>query len=407
MTTRAGNTQGRGRNDSRGDGSGHSGRGAGARHEFLRGLRLKHPLILLLAAALTVPCLLGLQWLFTSGTFAHVPEEHVLRRAGDDYMHISWWVGRLKIEQPETPLVCVFGGSSARESIVSGPSLAARVTADGGPALLGLDFGSFNQNMAATLAVIDNLPATGGCMVIGVNPSRFSVSPKVNGRQSEGRKIIVQSDSLEQVIDDLGGPQRTTFGILPGIASYLGSYLQQQRGSLLRLRLPTTPYRLHRYTVAGRRSKARKQATVERWLTVRAPDFRRHFQYNLELLDAAVSLAVRRGSTVILMEQPWNRDIIGDRYAWAQDMYRAGCREIAAAYPGVRYVDLNPRLDLNDDDFYDLFHLVGDAPRQWEEALAAEVAAVLEAASAAAGPPSDPAACPSAAPALARTETAD
>ncbi len=399
MTTPAGNTQGRGRNDNQSADNGRSGRGPGARHEFLRGLRLKQPLILLLAAALTVPCLLGLQWLFTSGTYAHVPEEHILRRPGDDYMHISWWVARLKIEPPTRPLVCVFGGSSARESIVSGPSLAARVTADGGPEMIGLDFGSFNQSMAATLAVIDDLPANGGCMVIGVNPSRFSVSSKVNGRQSEGRKIIVQSDSLEQVIDDLGGPQRTTFGILPGIASYIASYIQQQRASLLRLRLPSTPYRLHRYTVAGRQPVARKQATVERWLTVRAPDFRRHFEYNLDLLDAAVALAVQRGFTVILMEQPWNRDIIGDRYAWAQDMYRTGCREIAAAYPSVRYVDLNPRLDLIDADFYDLFHLVGEAPRRWEEALAAEVAAVLKASSAAAGPP--------AAPALACTETTD
>jgi len=396
MTTPAGQREDSGRSNDRDEGTGRGSRGA--RHEFLRGLHFKHPLILLLAALLTVPCLLGLQWLFTSGTYAHVPEEHILRRPGDDYMHISWWVARLKIERPSTPLVCVFGGSSARESIVSGPSLAARVTADGGPALLGLDFGSFNQNMAATLAVIDNLPASGGCMVIGVNPSRFSISPKVNGRQSEGRKIIVQSDALERAIDDLGGPQRTTFGILPGIASYIATYIQQQRASLLRLRLPSTPYRLHRYTVAGRQSVARKQATVERWLAVRAPDFRRHFEYNLDLLDAAVALAVRRGSTVILLEQPWNRDIIGDRYAWAQDMYRAGCREIAAAYPGVRYVDLNPRLDLSDDDFYDLFHLVGDAPGRWEEALAAEVAAVLTTASAT---------TPPAAPALARTETTD
>lgn len=359
------------------DPAGAGRRRPGAGREFMRGLRVKHPLILLLAAALTAPCLLGLQWLFSSGTYAHVPEEHLLRRPGDDYLHVSWWAARLKLERPERPLVCVFGGSSAREAIVSGPSLARRVAEAGGPAVRGFDFGSANQNMAATLAVIDNLPAGGGVMVVGVNPTRFAVSPRINGRQSEGRRLILESPALERAITELHGPQRTALGILPGIAGYIASYIDQQRASLLRLRLPTTEYRLHRYTVAGRQPVARKEASVDRWLAVRAADFRRYLDYNLRLLDKAVTLAVRRGFRVILLELPWNREIIGDRYAWAQDDYRAGCLRIAAGREGVRYVDLNPRLDLGNDDFYDLFHLVGAARRRWETALAGEVAATL------------------------------
>lgn len=373
-----------------------SDRPIGAGRQFLRGLRRRNPLILLAAAALTVPCLLGLQWLFTSGTYSKVPLEHVLRRAGDDYMHVSWWVARMKLDPPQQPLVVVLGGSAARESIVSGASLAREVQADGGPQLEGFDFGTFNQTVAASLAAIDDLPANGGVMVVGVSPTRFTPSPTENGRQSSGRRLVIRSEALIEAIDTLDGPQDTAFGILPGIATYIASYIDQNRGSLLRLQVPTVDYRLHRYTVAGRQSVARKEATAQRWLRVRAPDFRRHYAYNIDLLDELVELAVDRGFSVILLELPWNRDIIGDRYAWAQDRYRDGCLRIAAGRPEVRYVDFNARLDLSNDDFYDLFHLVGTARWRWQTALAEEVAASLAAlppdATAAARPPGDTAA---------------
>lgn len=350
----------------------------GAWHDFSRGLRVKHPLLLVASAALTVPCLLVLQWLFASGAYSGVPQERVLRRSGDDYMHIAWSVSRAKRQDSDDPVLCLFGGSSARESVISGPSLAAEVAADGGPQLTGFDFGSSNQNFAATLAAIDNLPRSGGVMLIGLNPGRFAWSPAVNGRQSEGRRILLASAALERAIAELGAPQRTWLGILPGIASYLASYLNEQRASLRRLRLPWTPYKLHRYTVAGRQSIDRKEATVDRWLRVRAPAFRRHLDFNVALLDKTVAVARERGFEVVLLELPWNRDIIGDRYTWAQQAYRAPCREIAAAHDAA-YLDLNYAVALNNDDFYDLFHLVGDARRRWQSALAERLTAILPA----------------------------
>lgn|GEM_PF-313556 len=366
------------RTDRPGEGRSPSGARRRARDEFLRGLRIKHPLVLIAAAALTVPCLLLINWLFAGGAYSGIPEERVLRRSGDDFMHIAWTVSRIRREASSEPLLCLFGGSSARESIVSGSSLAAEVATDGGIRLAGYDFGSSNQNFAATLAAIDNLPRNGGVMVIGLNAGRFAWSPAVNGLQSEGRKIPLASGALHTAIGDLDGPQRTWLGILPGVANYFASYLSEQRASLRRLQLPWTPYRLHRYTPAGRQSVARKEETVERWLDVRAPTFERYLDWNLDLLDETVALARERGFEVVLLELPWNEEIIGDRFEQAQEAYRAPCRQIAAERDAT-YLDLNPTLDLTSDDFYDLFHLVGDARARWQSALAEQLAAVVPA----------------------------
>jgi len=349
-----------------------------ARDEFLRGFRVKHPLVLIAAAALTLPCLLLVNWLFASGAYSGLPEERILRRSGDDFMHIAWTVSRIRREAASDPLMCLFGGSSARESIVSGSSLADEVAADGGIRLAGFDFGSSNQNFAATLAAIDNLPRNGGVMLIGLNAGRFAWSPEVNGLQSEGRRIPLASDELQKAIAELDGPQRTWLGILPGVANYLASYLSEQRASLRRLQLPWTPYRLHRYTIAGRQSDARKEETVRRWLDVRAPAFERNLDWNLTLLEKTVALARDRGFEVVLLELPWNEEIIGDRLEPYQEAYRLPCRRIATA-GGATYLDLNPELGLTNDDFYDLFHLVGEARAQWQSALAEEVAAIVPA----------------------------
>ena len=102
-------------------------------NSFRRGLRNRNPLVLVVALALLVPALLGIQSWFTSGAWSAVPVQRWVRNATDDYMVVSWMVGRLKQHPPEVPLAVLLGGSSGREAIVSGPSLAREVEADGGP----------------------------------------------------------------------------------------------------------------------------------------------------------------------------------------------------------------------------------------------------------------------------------
>ena len=66
-------------------------------------------------------------------------------------------VGSVKRDPPQKPSLLLLGGSSARESIVSGASLPADVKREGGPDVAAWDLGSMNQNFAQSLAVADNV----------------------------------------------------------------------------------------------------------------------------------------------------------------------------------------------------------------------------------------------------------
>ena len=60
---------------------------------FRRGFDNRSPLVLVAAAALLVPALLGFQWLFTSGAWTAVPLDAALRNPEDSFTYISWVVG--------------------------------------------------------------------------------------------------------------------------------------------------------------------------------------------------------------------------------------------------------------------------------------------------------------------------
>ena len=141
---------------------------------FGRGFRNRNPLVLIVAAALLVPALLGFQAFFTTGSWTVIPLKYLLLKSTDSFTYVSWTVGSTKKHPPAVPTVYITGGSSSREAIVSGPSLAAEVKQLGGPAIEAYDFGSINQNFAESLAVADNVPARGAWVIVGVNLGRFT-----------------------------------------------------------------------------------------------------------------------------------------------------------------------------------------------------------------------------------------
>ena len=57
---------------------------------FGRGFRNRNPLVLVVAAALLVPALLGFEWLFTSGAWTVVPLDAALRNPEDSFTYVSW-----------------------------------------------------------------------------------------------------------------------------------------------------------------------------------------------------------------------------------------------------------------------------------------------------------------------------
>jgi hypothetical protein len=349
----------------------------GRRASFLRGLAADTPVVMVVAALLLVPALLGLQAVFAGGGWTAVPLERWLRKPSDDWVYVSWTVGHNRRQPPELPSVYLLGGSSARESIVSEASLARRVERYGGPRIAVFNLGSMNQNFAQSLAVADSVPDTPALLLIGVNPGRFTPTREVNEMQAVGRELLLDSGFLRRYVRSTSDEYARAYTILPGVFSYLTSYTQEHAADLLSGRFAALGYRQHRYTLKRQRSLEQKEALVVRWNTRRAPVFEENLEYNLTMLEQLLRRARERGVDVALLELPYNQDVIGSDFDWVRAAYQPEVRRLADAF-GVPYVDFVRELPLADRDFHDLSHLVEPGREIWEQRLAEELVAFYE-----------------------------
>ena len=343
---------------------------------FRRGLRSRNPLVLVVALALVVPVLVGAQSYFASGRWTDVPLEYWLRTASDDYSYVSWVVGKVKRDPPQKPSLYLLGGSSARESIVSGASLAADVKREGGPDVAAWDLGSINQNFAQSLAVADNVPATPTYLLIGVGLGRFTSDRGSSLKQAEGRELLLESRFLQRYVARTYGKYKYTTTILPGVFSQLTSKVQQQGHELLSGKLPRRTYGQHRYNVRNSHTLAEKERMVTVWNKRRYPKFRRHLRFHLDMLEQLLVRSRQRGLHAVLVELPFNREIVGDRFDHAIAQYQAPVEALAAEY-GVPYVDFNRDLRIPDGDFHDLSHLTEPGRVVWQRRLAGEVVTIM------------------------------
>ena len=341
---------------------------------FKRGFFDTSPLVLLAALALLVPALLGIQWFFTSGAWSAVPMQCWVRTSTDQYMAVSWQVGRLKQDPPSLPMVALLAGSSGLEGIVSGPSLAAEVRRDGGPAITAINLSSRMQRYAQSWAIIDNLPNTPTTVLIGVNLGRFTTGPASNYNQVIGRELLLKSESLRRYVVRTSGTHRYSYTILPGIFSALASYLKQHELDLeLRSRLRVPPYREHPFAGREALSSAVKQKLVDKWLTQYKPAFDKVLAFNLAMLEQLVRRARERGLAVVIVELPRNHEIIGDRFKESMIKYVQPTQALAERYH-VPYLDFNARVDIPSKEFLDLSHLMPAGRVVWEAELARELA---------------------------------
>jgi hypothetical protein len=339
-------------------------------------LRNRNPLVLVVAIALLVPALLGLERFFVSGAWSGVPLKYWMRKASDDYTYVSWTVGEARRRPPGLPAVYLLGGSTAREAITSGASLSRRIRAEGGPATVAWDLGSMNQNFAQSLAVTDNVPAEDAWVLVGVNLGRFTPDRGSSFKQSEGREFLLKSRFLQQYVAERYGRYRYTTTILPGVFAFLTSYVQQHDEELLSGEIPSREYGQHRYNQKATHTVKQKERMVEKWNTRRYPVFRRNLRFNLAMLDQLLIRARQRGVHVVLVELPSNRALIGDRFDYAIRQYRAPVAHLAAEH-GVPYLDFNAGLGLRNEDFHDLSHLNESGRVVWERALAEELARLM------------------------------
>ena len=343
---------------------------------FRRGLFNRSPLVLLAALLVLVPVLYAVDDCFSSGRWTAVPLEYWLRKSSDDYVYVSWVVGKIKRDPPDTPSVYLLGGSAAREAVVSGPSLAADVREEGGPEVAAWDLGSMNQNFAQSLAVADNVPATPTYLLVGVGLGRFTSDRGASFKQSEGRELLLPSRFLQQYVAETYGKYTYTTTILPGVFSQLTSHVQEQGDELLRGRIPRRTYGQHRYNLKGNHTVAEKERMVKVWNTRRYPKFQRNLAFHLDMLEQLLVRAQQRGLHVALVELPLNREVVGDRFDFALEEYREPVEALADEYE-VPYVDFNEELDIASRDFHDLSHLVEAGRVVWQRRLAREVVEIM------------------------------
>jgi hypothetical protein len=345
---------------------------------FKRGFFNRNPLVLIVAALFLVPALLGLQWFFTSGAWTAVPLDRALRNPEDSFTYISWMVGRAKQDVPSTAALYLLGGSSARESIVGGDSLAAEISQDGGPRVAAYDLGSINQNFAESLSVVDAAPDTPAWLLVGVNLGRFTSTKQENAQQAEGREILLDSTSVHRFVSSRWDLQKYAYTILPGIWSYITGWARDHGTQLLGGDAPDTQYALHRYSAETRRSDSQKKGLVTKWNTSRKPIFDQNRAANLQMLDELLAQAKERGVRVVLLELPLNKAIVKDSFAASQLQYQVPVARLAEKY-GYPYVDLNRQVDIPSRDFQDLSHLIAPGRVIWQHALAKELAQLLRA----------------------------
>ena len=340
---------------------------------FRRGLRNRNPVVLAVAVALTIPTLLAIQSFFTSGAWSAVPMQRWMRTGSDDYMYVSWQVADLKRHPPRLPLVALLGGSSGREALVSGDSLAAEVASLGGPEIAAANLSSIKQRYAQSWAIADNLPDTPTTVLVGVNLGRFTTTPESNYSQAVGRELLIKSDSLRQFIVQRSGQYKYSYTILPGIFSALTSYARlRTKGLIENGRLQALPYVNHAYDHRHVPSVAEKRTLIAKWYRQYYPTFRRVVAFNAAMLDGLVKRARQRGLDVVLVELPYNRQLVGDAFDRPFDEYKRSTRAIAAKYD-VPYLDFNRDIVIPNVDFLDISHLLPAGRAIWQHKLAEEL----------------------------------
>lgn len=345
----------------------------GARRAFARGLCERSPLVLAAAAALTVTVLFGGQSLALNGGLASVDEGRLLRSPNDDYLHVSVRVQELRKHPPQAPTVYLFGGSGTMEAIVSEASLAAAISRESGERTQVVSLAAHQQSMAMTLALVDNLPAGPGTLAIGLAPIRLTSSPERDARMLSGRPLLVRSPRLAALAPRYYGRTSPSTGQLPGILDFLGSYLKERAASK-RIWGSRITYRSHYFPWGARAQlplgKRRNVLTV---LGKDADLYRKYAAYNFAMLEEILKLANERGFDVVLFDQPLNASAAGPDWNGVVPAYHRRARRLAKQY-AVPYVHIERKVDLEDDDFADLYHLLAPARPKWQPEMARQLA---------------------------------
>jgi len=352
---------------------------AGRRGWRLRRLpRLPTPLLAATLAIIPFGSFSALQnRIVTGGVTDTVSQGRFLCTHKDDPGHVSYQVAYLKKHPPEQPAVYLLGGSATRECFRSTDSLSDGIDTRCGVRTKVRMLASSEQKLGATLAIVDNLPAGhGGVIVIGLHHTPFCYGYGSALRQLHGNEVPVRSPALRDLIDGRLSLDETA-SIIPGLKLYVDKY-RDKRG-VSAFRGSGISFYPHRYAQNQQWSDAFTRSRVRQWLIGRGRPggpFYTYFDFNTALLTEAVTIARAKGYEVLLMEDPQNAAFVGDAWDKYKDKYRAVCDRLVADQ-GAHYVNINRSAGLVRRDFYDLMHLLPSGRKKWQPKLADELAGIL------------------------------
>lgn len=362
------------RDDHVGRAGGRAARGAAS---FRRGFRERSPLVLVVALLLVGSALLGLEMLVRSGAFTAVSEGRFLRIAHDDYAHVTYRVAELRRDPPTGPTVYLFGGSAAMECFVSEESLAADVSRAAGADVGVVNLAAHGQSFAQTIAIVDNLPDGDALLLVGLAPMRFTVTPERDAGLLLGRTMPLLSERLRDALAAQGVAEPAVTTLLPGAFDYLSTYVQSRADDGLAW-LDDVGYEPHYWDGQPVRTVAAKTSEAADRLALDRPLYAAHGAYNLAMLEELVRLGRDRGFAVAFFEQPLNLAVADPTWAGILPDYRRRVRALADRYY-IEYLDVHQRVDLTNEDFGDIYHLVARGRLKWQPVLARQIARTLAA----------------------------
>lgn len=332
--------------------------------------------MLIAAALLTSLAVMALQGALYHGGVTKVDEGRLLRISHDDYVHVSVKVQELRREPPTEYTVYLFGGSGTMECFDSEASLAAAITRDVGQPVQVVSLAAHQESMAMSLALIDNLPPGPATLAIGLAPIRLTGAPERDAELLSGHTLLVRSRRLAQIAPRYFGKDSPSTGAIPGAFDYLGSYVRERAvskaiwGTRIRYESHYYPWGAVGALPLG------KRRNVLRVLDKDVVLYGKYADYNFAMLEEIFELAGERGYSVVLYDQPLNASAAGPDWNGVVPAYRKRARSLAARY-GAPYVHIERSVNLRDEDFADLFHLLAPARLKWQPEMARQLAATL------------------------------
>ena len=244
-----------------------------------------------------------------------------------DFIRVLQLVADLRADPPAEPLVCLLGGSSARECTVSNGSWSDAVSRIRGYRVLTVNLGSKHRMFTQDRRIVGYLPEGTDIVFIGVNMGRFC-----NGEYDP--PVILPDPSTASARGDAARASTKIW------------------------------------------TDERKREVARQWMVKRWPHFRDRYRYNLRVLAGVCRDTLAKGGHPVILDLPRNMDIIGHQLDRPLRLYHQGCRAIAERL-GIPYVQFQESTGLTNRDFSDLWHTVPSGKVKWQRALAATTARLI------------------------------